>query len=62
MDIKKLTDEQLKSEFEEYHDIVNSDVVAHGTNDVRWYYALQNELAERDIEYRTGIIFTNLTD
>ena len=62
MDIKKLTDNQLKSEFEEYHDIVNSDVTCHSTSDVRWYYALQNELAERDIEYRTGIIFINLTD
>ena len=62
MDIKKLTDEQLKSEFEEYHDIVNCDITCHGTKDVRWYYALQEELARRDIEYRTGIIFTNLTN
>lgn len=60
MDIKKLTDDQLKSEFEEYHDIVNCDVTCHSTRDVKWYYALGNELLERGIEYRTGIIFTNL--
>ncbi len=55
--LKKLTDNQLKSEFEEYHDIVNCDVVAHSSNDVRIYDSLLNELARRGIEYRVGIVW-----
>ena len=56
-DIKTMTDQQIKSEYKMYFDIIHNEHGCYSTRDLRWLDALERELDKRGyfVEYWTTL-------
>ena len=52
--LEKYTDKELKEEFEDLYDMIEV-AECYSSSNLQLYYAVQDELAKRGIEFRTRI-------
>lgn len=58
MDISEMSNEQLASEYEGMHQLIN-DVGCYGTRDLRWFDTLEHEINKRggEIHQTVKVVF-----